>query len=204
MSDVGYDTSQAPVASGAYGKQQGRDQWNAPGSGTPLEPNEAAPRIDTATIAAQLAAKLIVPRGPMRTVCVSVGISPPITNLIAAGSVIAAGTLNSKISAPVLAAPGLIRSIDFQAQIVSTGAASGVLQLFDGDTNSPLLRTFLINVGAAGTFFVTGYASATLAIPFLQGILAIWTPIVAAFGASAIVCNLDFESIPIGQKLEQS
>lgn len=192
-----------PVAAGAYGKQRGKDEWSAPGSGTPIQPGDAA-SPSASEIAAQVAQKLVVPRGPMRTVCANIGIVPPITNLISPGSTVPAGALNSKIIQPILAAPGLIRAIDFQSQIVTTGAASGVFQLFDGDTNSPLLRTFIINVGAAGTFFESGYAEATTALPFLQGILAVWTPIVAAFGSSIICCNIDFESIPIGQKMGQS
>lgn len=175
----------------AWGDQP--DRWKAPGSGTPLEPNEAA-QASSSEIAKRVVAQLIVPRGPLRTVSTIFGL---------VGNAVSANALNSIISLPLLAAPGLIRTIDFLPAIVTTGAASGIMQLFDNDTNSPLLRSFAINVGAAGSYS-QAYSANDVQIPFLRGILAVWTPLIAAFGASLITVNIDFESIPIGQKLEQS
>lgn len=183
----------APIGASGVANRGGADQWSAPATGTPLEP-DAVVQPNEQEIFSRVAQRLVVPRGPVRTVTLLLGV---------VGSTVPAGNLNSKITFPVLAAPGIIRAIDFQAQLVTIGAAAGLLQLYDNDTNAPLLRTFAVNVGAAGTF-VQEYVSATLRVPFLNGILAIWTPLVAAFGSCILCCNIDFESIPIGQKLEQS
>lgn len=169
----------------------GPDVWKAPGSGTPLKPDEAAAAPSPVDLVAGAIRKLIVPKGPQRTVAAMIGGS------IKGGFV--ANALNSAITLPILAAPGVITQIDILCNIITTAAASGVLQLWDGDSNAPLLRNFPVSFGAAGSFNLN-YSCGPSNLPFLSGILATWTPIVGAFGNSLIGLNIDFNSIPIGQR----
>jgi hypothetical protein len=178
-------------AAGAVGPAQDTDAgWKSPAGGRPLNPGDVK-SPSAGDIAAAVKRALVVPRGPCRTVTLLLGATT-------AGT-ISVNALNSKIQQPILAAPGVITSIEVIAQIVATGAAAGLLQLFDNDTNSPLIRTIPVNVGAAGTFSVI-YTTSPRDLPFLGGITAVWTPITAGFGASIICVNIDFDSIPIGQR----
>lgn len=178
----------------------GDQQWRAPGSGTPLRADEAA-RVDPEDIANAVARKLIVPKGPLRTAQLSLGIQGGTQSIPTSGNPapsFIANALNSQIVRPVLAAPGIIKTIDFSYAIVTTGAAAGILQLFDNDSNSPLIRQFAINIGAAGSVQAS-WGTQPEDLPFLNGILAVWTPIIAAFNNSIININIDYRSIPIGQ-----
>lgn len=170
-------------------------RWAAPASGTPLEPHQvAAPSAEE--IAARVASKLIVPRGPLRTVSTLLG--------LVGGAFPATAYFNSKQNFVLLGGPGIIRSVEILSSFVVTGAAAGYLQLFDYDTNSPLLRSYPISIGAAGTAIQT-YTSNGINLPFLEGIYGTWTPITAAFGANSVIgLNIDYDSIPIGQRLDQS
>lgn len=171
--------------------------WKAPGSGTPATPAEVA-SPDPERIADIIARRLTVPRGPVRTIAITLGLigvtgnpTPP---------TISGTALNSTISQLILGAPGLITHIDFTAAIVTTGAAAGILQLFDHDTSMPLIRQFVVNVGAAGSYNIIA-SSTPDDLPFLNGLVLLWTPIVAAFGNSLINLNVDYNSIPIGQRV---
>lgn len=170
--------------------------WAAPGSGRPLNPADiVAP--SAADIADKVVRQITVPRGPKRSAPILLGITGN-PNLNGKSTLaISAVALNSVITLVILPASGIISSIDFSAVIVSTGAAAGILQLIDG--NSSVLRNFPISVGAAGSFNVA-YSTDPDDLPFINGLTALWTPLVAAFGASVVNVNLDYRSIPVGQR----
>lgn len=114
------------------------------------------------------------------------------------GSIVA-NALNNPIRLELLGAPGIIDNMEVLAQLITTGAAAGFLQIFDvGDSNAPLIRSYPFNVGAAGSYNIAFSSSPKL--PFLRGLYCTWTPITGAFGNSLIVVNIDFDSIPIGQR----
>ena len=168
--------------------------WRAPGSGTPATPGDvASPTADD--IAEKIARRLIVPIGPIRTVAVTLGLLP----LPPSSYGISTNALNSVINQIVLGGPGIINATDFNAALVTTGAAAGIFEIFDGDVNQPLIRRYPINVGAAGTYNIA-YSTVPDRLPFLNGLTVRWTPITAAFGACLINANIDYISIPIGQR----
>lgn len=190
------------VHAGFANMPPGDEQWRAPGSGTPLKPAEVDAKLSSIDIANRVANRLLVPKGPIRTVSAAMGITgigvgglhtPVVPTFIAAA-------LNSAIELPILAGPGVITHMDVTFACITTGAAAGILFLYDMDVNNPLLRQFVVNTGTAGNITQVYAVSPDENLPFLAGILAAWKPIVAAFGNSIISVNIDFQSIPIGQR----
>lgn len=177
----------------------GSGAWKAPGSGRPLSPPElVAP--SAGEIADRVARKLTVPRSPIGTVSVLLGVTG--SPLAGPAPTINAAFFNSQQKLTICGGPGKITAIDCLMQMVTTGASAGILSLIDG--TGLLKRQFPVNVGAALNQFQTFYMNAPIEIPFLEGLQLVWQPITAAFGASTIAMNIDIDSIPIGQKLSDN